>query len=51
LIYQALHLEKSLPITDKMVKNVGLSVKIQPFWTMFYGQMLQKQPFVRKSSS
>ena len=37
-----------MAITDKMVKNVGLSVKIQPFWTMFYGQMLQKQPFVRK---
>ena len=44
-------LARKMAITDKMVKNVGLSVKIQPFWTMFYGQMLQKQPFVRKSSS
>ncbi|MDB7642022.1 hypothetical protein [Ligilactobacillus ruminis] len=42
---------RKMAITDKMVKNVGLSVKIQPFWTRFYGQMLQKQPFVRKSSS
>ena len=41
---------RKMAITDKMVKNVGLSVKIQPFWTMFYGQMLQKQHFVRKSS-
>ena len=42
---------RKMAITDKMGKNVGLSVKIQPFWTMFYGQMLQKQPFVRKSSA
>ena len=32
---------RKMAITDKMVKNVGLSVKIQPFWTMFYGQMSQ----------
>ena len=35
-------------ITDKMVKNSLLSVKIQPVWTMFYGQMIQKAGFVRK---
>ena len=39
------------PITDKMVKNSLLSVKIQTFRTRFYGQMLQKAGFVRKSSS
>ena len=38
-------------ITDKMVKNGRLSVKIQAFRTRFYGQMLQKQLSVRKSSS
>ncbi len=38
-------------ITDKMVKNSCLSVKIQPFRTRFYGQTLQKQSSVRKSSS
>ena len=31
-----------MAITDKMVKNSCLSVKIQPFRTRFYGQMLQK---------
>ena len=35
-------------ITDKMVKNGSLSVKIQAVWTRFYGQMLQKSLFVRK---
>ncbi|WP_229092097.1 hypothetical protein, partial [Ligilactobacillus ruminis] len=40
-----------IPITDKMVKNSCLSVKIQPFRTRIYGQMLQKAGFVRKSSS
>ena len=44
-------LARKMAITDKMVKNVGLSVKIQPFWTMFYGQMLQKADFVRKFSA
>ena len=38
-------------ITDKMGKNDRLSVKIQTFRTRFYGQMLQKAGFVRKSSS
>ena len=37
-------------ITDKMVKNDRLSVKIQPFRTWFYGQMLRKASCVRKSS-
>ena len=37
-----------MPITDKMVKNGRLSVKIQPVWTRFYGQTLQKEAFVRK---
>ena len=27
LIYQALHLAKSLPFTDKSLENAGLSVK------------------------
>ena len=40
-----------MAITDRMVKNGRLSVKIQPFRTWFYGQMLQKEAFVRKSSS
>ena len=38
-----------MPITDKMDKNGYLSVKIQTFRTQFYGQMIQKQHFVRKS--
>ena len=42
---------RKMAITDKMVKNGRLSVKIQPVWTRFYGQMLQKSLFVRKSSS
>jgi hypothetical protein len=42
---------RKMPITDKMGKNGRLSVKIQPFRTRFYGQMLQKAGFVRKSSS
>ncbi len=37
-------------ITDKLGKNTGLSVKIQTFRTRFYGQMLQKAAFVRKST-
>nr|WP_252265890.1 hypothetical protein [Ligilactobacillus ruminis] len=40
-----------MAITDKMVKNGRLSVKIQLFRTRFYGQMLQKAGFVRKSPS
>ncbi|WP_240088736.1 hypothetical protein [Ligilactobacillus ruminis] len=39
---------RKMAITDKMGKNSRLSVKIQPFRTRFYGQMLQKQPVVRK---
>ncbi|WP_288552846.1 hypothetical protein [uncultured Ligilactobacillus sp.] len=42
---------QKMEITDKMVKNSTLSVKIQTFRTRFYGQMLQKQSFVRKSTS
>jgi len=42
---------RKIPITDKMGKNGRLSVKIQAFWTRFYGQMVQKDGFVRKSSS
>ena len=42
---------RKMAITDKMVKNGRLSVKIQPFRPCFYGQMLQKAGFVRKSSS
>jgi hypothetical protein len=42
---------RKMPITDKMGKNGRLSVKIQTFRTSFYGQMLQKAGFVRKSSS
>jgi len=38
-------------ITDKMIKNGRLSVKIQTFRTRFYGQILRKAAFVRKSSS
>ena len=38
-------------ITDKMIKNGLLSVKIQTFLIRFYGQMLQKAGFVRKSPS
>ena len=44
-------LDRKMPFTDKMVKNGRLSVKIQTFRTRFYGQMLQKAGFVRKSSS
>ena len=44
-------LARKMPFTDKMVKNGRLSVKIQLFRTRFYGQMLQKAGFVRKSSS
>ena len=42
---------RKMAITDKMVKNSRLSVKIQTFRTRFYGQMIQKAGFVRKSSS
>ena len=31
---------RKMEITDKMGKNGRLSVKIQPFRTRFYGQML-----------
>ena len=44
-------LDRKMPFTDKMVKNGRLSVKIQTFRARFYGQMLQKAGFVRKSSS
>ena len=44
-------LVRKMAITDKMVKNGCLSVKIQVFRTRFYGQNLQKAGFVRKSSS
>ncbi|KIC04601.1 hypothetical protein LRN_0233 [Ligilactobacillus ruminis DPC 6832] len=40
-----------MAITDKMVKNSCLSVKIQVFRIWFYGQTLQKDGFVRKSTS
>ena len=40
-----------MAITDKMVKNSCLSVKIQAFRIWFYGQTLQKADFVRKSTS
>ena len=40
---------RKVPITDKMVKNNLLSVKIQPVWTRFYGQMIQKFLFVQSS--
>ena len=39
-----------MAITDKMGKNSRLSVKIQPFRIRIYGQMLQKEASVRKSS-
>ncbi|WP_215673116.1 hypothetical protein [Ligilactobacillus ruminis] len=42
---------RKMAITDKMVKNGRLSVKIQVFRTLFYGQMFQKAGFVRKFSS
>ena len=41
---------RKMAITDKMGKNSRLSVKIQPFRTRFYGQMLRKEASVRKSS-
>ena len=41
---------RKMAITDKMVKNGRLSVKIQVFRTLLYGQMFQKAGFVRKSS-
>ena len=44
-------LDRKMAITDKMVKNSWLSVKIKPFLTRFYGQMLQKAACVRKSST
>ena len=40
-----------MAITDKMVKNGRLSVKIQTFRTLFYGQTFPKAFFVRKSAS
>ena len=42
-------LDRKMAITDKMVKNGRLSVKIQTFRTRFYGQMLRKAASVRKS--
>ncbi|WP_270398955.1 hypothetical protein [Ligilactobacillus ruminis] len=42
---------RKMSITDKMVKNGCLSVRFKPFRPWFYGQMLQKSGFVRKSSS
>ena len=44
-------LAPKMAITDKMVKNGRLSVKIQTFRTRFYGQMLRKAACVRKSSA
>ena len=41
-------LARKMPITDKMVKNGRLSVKIQLFRTRFYGQIIGKSRFVRK---
>ncbi|MFJ6959654.1 MAG: hypothetical protein ACIRZF_07130 [Ligilactobacillus ruminis] len=43
-------LARKMAITDKTGKNGRLSVKIQTFLTRFYGQMLKKTAFVRKSS-
>ena len=37
-----------MAITDKMGKNSRLSVKIQPFRTRFYGQIIKNGLFVRK---
>ncbi|WP_172983224.1 hypothetical protein [Ligilactobacillus ruminis] len=42
---------RKMAITDKMVKNSRLSVKIQTFRPRFYGQMLRKAACVRKSSA
>ena len=42
---------RKMAITDKMVKNGTLSVKIQTFCPLFYRQTLQKEASVRKSSS
>ena len=42
---------RKMAITDKMVKNSCLSVKIQVFLIWFYGQTLQTAGFVRKSSA
>ena len=42
---------RKMVITDKIVKNGRLSVKIQAFRTRFYGQTLKKQSSVRKFSS
>ena len=42
---------RKIAITDKIGKNGRLSVKIQAFRPRFYGQMVQKAGFVRKSSS
>ena len=42
---------RKMAITDKIAKNGRLSVKIQTFRPRFYGQMVQKAGFVRKSSS
>ena len=42
---------RKMAITDKMGKNGRLSVKIQTFRTRVYGQMLQKEASVRKSSA
>ena len=39
---------RKMPITDKMVKNGLLSVKIQTLRTRFYGQISKKWRFVRK---
>ena len=42
---------RKMPITDKLVKNGRLSVKIQVFRTLLYEQMFQKAGHARKSSS
>ncbi|MDB7642373.1 hypothetical protein PND19_06960 [Ligilactobacillus ruminis] len=42
---------RKIPITDKMVKNSCLSVRLWRFRPRFYGQMPQKQSSVRKFPS
>ncbi|WP_270351160.1 hypothetical protein [Ligilactobacillus ruminis] len=39
---------RKMAITDKMVKNSLLSVKIQTFRTRFYGQIIENPLSVRK---
>ena len=39
---------RKVPITDKMLKNSLLSVKIQAFWTSFTDKRSKNRLFVRK---